>query len=287
MSLGEERLVKYLRFCDAVIIWSFGASAISMFGFHSVRVLGLALGFVTFGSVIKLGGVIVAYVVMSSRTSNAEIAPWIRQWTRAACVITGLAAVYAIVAAPDLVIRLLALVGFVVCVRLFRRVGPLAIGEKGTGWGHSHATGVMFFPGFLGPELDAWLTAGWLVIAIGVRVSMPSLFRPSEQKVHADQLKMRVLAVVNAQNRYHREHGSYSSDVVALRRIGSSLIDSLVVVTADDKSYRVIARDPGGQASCGYWTVTRMGERTSLEIEGVGAGQLVCWTPADTVNKAR
>ena len=111
-----------------------------------------------------------------------------------------------------------------------------------------------------------------------MRVSLPSLFRPSAQKVSADQLKMRVLAVVNAENRYHRVHGSYSSDVVELRRLGTSLIDSLVVVTADDRSYRAVARDPGGRVSCGLWSAARFGEQTPLQIEGAGMDQLVCWT---------
>lgn len=276
-SAGEERLVKYLRFCDFVIIWSLGGSAISLFAWRSVRVLGLALGFLMFGSVMKLGGVVVAYLVMSSRTPNDQIAPWIRQWTRTTCMFAGLAAVWVVVAGTNAE-RVLALVVALSCVMLFRRVGPIAIGEMGMRWGHSHATRVMFFPGFLGSELDVWLTAGWLVIAIVVRVSMPGLFRPSEQKVHADQLKMRVIAVVNAQNRYYRAHGSYSADIAELRRLGSALIDSLVIVTVDARSYRVVARDPRGVVSCGLWSARRIGERTPLQIEGAAAEQLVCWS---------
>jgi len=286
-SAGEERLERYLRFCDILIIWGIGSGGLYLFGWQTVTLRGLALGFLTFGSVLKLGGVMIAYLVMSARTPNAEIAPWIRQWTRTTCVIGGLAALWVLIAGPDAPSRLLALLVGLVCVILFRRVGPLAIGELGARWGHSHATWWMFPRGFLGPTADAWLTAGWLVLAIVVRTSMPSLFRPSAQKVHADQLKMRVLAVTNAQSRYHREHGGYSSDLVELRRLGSSLIDSLVVVTADEKSYRAIARDPGGQVACGLWSATRFGERTPLQIEGTGPNNVICWSTSDSTKKAR
>jgi hypothetical protein len=283
-SVGEARLVQYLRLCDFVIIWGFGTSAISLFGYRSVTVLGLGLGCVTFGSVVKLTGVVIGYLVMSSRTSD-EIAPWIRQWTRTTCVIGGLAAAWALIAGPDTAVRLLGLVVAAACVLLFRRVGPLTIGELDQRWGETRATRWMF-PGAFGPALSAWLTAGWLVLALVVRVSVPSLFRASE-KVHPDQLKMRVLAVVNAESRYHRVHGSYSSDIVELRRLGSSLIDSLVVVKADDRSYRAVARDPGGRVSCGLWSAARFGERTPLQIEGAGMDELVCWTATDSAKKAR
>ncbi len=285
-SVGEARLVQYLRLCDFVIIWGFGTSAISLLGYRSVAVLGLGLGFVTFGSVVKLTGVVIGYLVMSSRTPNDEIAPWIRQWTRTSCVIGGLAAAWALIAGPDAAVRLLALVVAAACVLLFRRVGPLTIGELDQRWGETRATGWMFPAGF-GPALSAWLTAGWLVLAIVVRVSMPSLFRASEQKVNPDELRMRVLAVVNAENHYHRVHGNNSSDIVELRRLGSSLIDSLVVVTADDRSYRAVARDPGGRGSCGLWSAARFGERTPLQIEGAGMDELVCWTAPDSAKKAR
>ena len=284
-SVGERRLAGFLRLCDYVIYFGLSSSA---FGFvmRNVRVLGLTLVVVSFGTVVKLTSVILAYLLMSSRTPNADIAPWIRRWTRTASVIAGLAALWAVIAAHDLATRLLAGVIALLALMLFRRVGSLAIGELGDG-GPSGAREMFFYRGVFGPELDALLACGWLVLAIVVRGSMPSLFRPSEQRVSTDQLKMSVIAVMNAQSRYRREHGTYSSDVAELRRVGSSLIDSPVVVTADDKSYRVIARDPGGQAGCGYWTVTRMGERTPLQIEGVGADQLVCWTSADTARDAR
>jgi hypothetical protein len=284
-SVGEARLVQYLRLCDFVIIWGFGTSAISLFGYRSVTVLGLGLGFVTFGSVVKLTGVVIGYLLMASRTSNDKIAPWIRQWTRTTCVIGGLAAAWALIAGPDTAVRLLGLIVAAVCVLLFRRVGPLTIGELDQRWGEARATRWMFPAGF-GPALSAWLTAGWLVLALVVRVSVPSLFRASEE-VHPDQLKMRVLAVVNAESRYHRVHGSYSSDIVELRRLGSSLIDSLVVVTADDRSYRAVARDPGGRVSCGLWSAARFGERTRLQIEGAGMDQMVCWSATDSAKKAR
>ncbi|MGH7520328.1 MAG: hypothetical protein ACREMI_03520 [Gemmatimonadales bacterium] len=134
---------------------------------------------------MKLAGVIVAYLLMSSRTPNADIAPWIRRWTRTASGIAGLAALW-----------------------------------------------------------------------------------------------------VNAESRYHRAHGSYSDDIAELRRLGSSLIDSLVVVAVDARRYRAIATDPGGRVSCGLWSAARIGERTPLQIEGAGAGELVCWTPSDSAKKA-
>ncbi|HYT62740.1 MAG TPA: hypothetical protein VEL50_02500 [Gemmatimonadales bacterium] len=285
-SVAEERLVRYLRVCDYLFYWGFGTGIVGVIGWRSVRVLGLGLGFMTYGAAAKLAGVVIAYLMMSSRTPNAEIAPWIRQWTRATSVIAFLAAMWALIAGPDSVVRLLALAVAVVCVLLYRRVGSLAIGDLGEQWGPATAQG-MFPLGSFGAEIGAWLTAAWLVLAIVVRVSMPSLFRASEQKVHPDELKMRVLAVVNAESRYHRVHGSYSSDIVELRRLGFSLIDSLVVVTADDRSYRAVARDPGGGVSCGLWSATRIGERTPLQIEGVAPDQLVCWTAPDSSKKAR
>ncbi len=285
-SVGEERLVRYLRVCDYLFYWGFGTGVVGIIGWRSVQVLGLGLGFMTFGAAAKLAGAVIAYLLMSSRTPNDEIAPWIRQWTRVTSVITFLAATWALIAGPDSAVRLLALAVAVVCVLLYRRVGSLAIGDLGERWGPPTAQG-MFPLGSFGAEIGAWLTGGWLVLAIVVRVSLPSLFRPSAQKVSADQLKMRVLAVVNAENRYHRVHGSYSSDVVELRRLGTSLIDSLVVVTADDRSYRAVARDPGGRMSCGLWSAARFGERTPLQIEGAGMDRLVCWTAPDSAKKAR
>lgn len=283
-SVGEERLVAYLRVCNSVFYLGLAPGAAG-FAWSNVKVLGLGLAFVTGATAAKLAGVIIAYLVMSSRTPNAEIAPWIRRWTRGSSAFGVLAAVFALVAGQGLATRLIAVCVGVLFALLFRRVGSLTIAELSEGWGPSGYRAVFLFA-FFSPEIDAWLAGAWLALAIVVRVSMPSLFRPSEQKVHADQLRMRVLAVVNAESRYHREHGRYSSDIVALRRLGSSLIDSLVVVTADDRSYRAVARDPGGRVSCGLWSAVRIGERTPLQIEGVAAGQLVCWTPSDSAKKA-
>jgi hypothetical protein len=283
-SVGEERLVAYLRVCNYVFYLGLAPGAAG-FAWGNVHVLGLGVAFVTGAAAAKFAGVIIAYLVMSTRTPNAEIAPWIRRWTRTASVLATLAAVFALVAGQDFATRLIAVFTGVLSVLLFRRVGRLTIAELGEGLGPTGYGSVFRFSWF-SPEIDVWLAGAWLALAIFVRVSMPSLFRPSEQKVHPDQLKMRVLAVVNAESRYHREHGRYSSDIVELRRLGSSLIDSLVSVTADDRSYRAVARDPGGRVSCGLWSAARIGERTPLQIEGAAAGQLVCWTPSDSAKKA-
>jgi hypothetical protein len=285
-SIGERRLAGFLRLCDYVIYFGLSSSA---FGFvlRNVRVMGLTLVVVSLGAVVKLAGVIVAYLLMSSRTPNADIAPWIRRWARTASALAVLAALWAVIAAHDPATRLLGSVIALLSLLLFRRVGSLAIGELDAGWGSSESRQMFFFRGVFGPEIDALLAGAWLVLAIVVRVSMPSLFRPSEQTVHSDQLKMRVLAVVNAESRYRRAHGSYSDDIAELRRLGSTLIDSLVVVTVDARSYRAIATDPGGRVSCGLWSAARIGEQTPLQIEGAAANQLVCWTAPDSAKKAR
>jgi len=284
-SVGEERLTSYLRFCNYVLYLGLVPGAAG-FAWGNVHVVGLGLAFVTGATAAKFAGVIIAYLVMSTRTPNAEIAPWIRRWTRTASVLATLASLFALVAGQDLATRLIAVFTGVLSVLLFRRVGRLTIAELGEGWGPTGYGSVFWFALF-SPEIDVWLAGAWLALAIFVRVSMPSLFRPTEPTIPPDQLKMRLLAVAGAEHRYHTAHGSYSSDVAELRRLGSPLIDSLVVVTVDARSYRAIARDPSGRTSCGLWGAARIGERTPLQIEGAAAGQPVCWTALDSAKKAR
>lgn len=269
-SDGERRLAGFLRLCDYVIYFGLSSSAAG-FAFQNLRVVGLTLAFVSFGAAVKLVGVIIAYVVMSSRTPNADIAPWIRRWTRTASVLMGLAALYALIAGHDLPTRMLAAVIALLSLLLFRRVGSLSIGELSLGWGPSSSQRMFLVQGFLGPELDAWLAGIWLAGAIIVRTTMPSAFEPAAAGV--EELRARVLQVSIAQHRYHRGHGSYSSDITELRRLDSPRIDSLVVVTVDGQSYRAIARDPRGTVTCGVWA----GAATSVRIPGAAEQQVICW----------
>ncbi len=43
-SVGEERLVRYLRVCDYLFYWGFGTGVVGIIAWRSVRVLGLGLG---------------------------------------------------------------------------------------------------------------------------------------------------------------------------------------------------------------------------------------------------
>ncbi len=276
VSDGERRLAGYLRLCDYVIYVGLSGSA-ATFVFGALRVAGLSLAVVSFGAALKLAGVIVAYLLMSSRTPNADIAPWIRRWTRTASVLMGLAAVYALIAGHDAATRLLAGAIMFFALLLYRRVGSVAIGELSEGWGPQGAQDMFLVRGVLGPELDAWLTGIWLAGAIVVRAAMPSAFQPAP--VSADGLRMRVLAAGTAELRYHTAHRTYSSDIAELRPFATGVIDSLVVVTVDGQGFRAIARDPRGTVTCGIWG----GETTGLRIAGAALLQTVCWRDTTAV----
>jgi hypothetical protein len=275
-GVGERRLAGFLRLCDYVIYFGLSSSAAG-FAFERIRVVGLSLAFVSFGAAVKLIGVIVAYLVMSSRTPNADIAPWIRRWTRTASVIAGLAALYALIAGHDPATRLLAGVIALLSVLLFRRVGSLAIGELSEGWGPSGIRRMFLVRGFLGPELDAWLAGIWLVGAIVARVLVPGAFNKPPHNITQYDLKARVQRVYYAEQHYYQTNRRYSSDLIEIRPLVMPFMDSLVPVTiiVDALGYRAIARHPYDSSSCGLWGGSAL---TALKIEGAWEGQPVCWT---------
>lgn len=61
-SVGEQRLLEFMRLCDLVIFLGFGSTAAGGFVWQSVRVMGFGLGFIAVGATVKLAGVIIAYV---------------------------------------------------------------------------------------------------------------------------------------------------------------------------------------------------------------------------------
>jgi hypothetical protein len=276
VSDGERRLAGYLRLCDYVIYFGLSSSAAG-FVFQNLRVVGLTLAFVSVGAVLKLGGVIVAYLVMSSRTPNADIAPWIRRWTRTASVLMGLAALYALIAGPDLPTRLLAAVIALLSLQLFRRVGSLTPGDLSEGWGPSASRRVFLVQGFLGPELDALLAGIWLVGAIVARLSVPAAFNNPPHNITQYDLKARVQRVYYAEQHYYQTNRRYSSDVIEIRPLAMPFMDSLVpvTITVDALGYRAIARHPYDSSRCGLWGGSAL---TTVKLEGVGEGQVVCWT---------
>ena len=265
-SPGEERLASYLLFCDRFTYFCLASTAI--FAFGVVRLMGLSLELVTYSTLAKIAGVIIAYLAMSSRIPNSEIAPWIRRWTRTASILLALASAWVVVASDSTVLKVGAAVAGLFCLLLYRKVGSLAIAELDA-WGPLSAQRMFGF-GLFGPELDAWVTGFWLASAIVLRTAMPSVYGPGS--VNVDDLKSRLLQVAIAEHRYHSAHGRYSSDLAELRALNPSVRDSLVRVTVDREGWRAVARDSRGSVSCGMW-----GGAPTLRIEGAQIGQTICW----------
>ena len=278
-SEGEKRLEGFLRLCDVVIWLGLGSTVTGGYAWPNAKILGLGVSLVTVSATVKLAGVVLAFLVMSSRKTNDEIAPWIRRWTRTASVFIALIALYVIVAVPSIVVRIGAVLVIWWSVRLRRRAGPISIADLGAGWTSPEGSGILArgtnilggLRGTWGPELDALLTGAWLVGAIVVRSIMPGAFQP--RIADPNELKIRLFEVVQAERRYYAAHRSYSSDVAELGRLGFRGIDSLVSITVEDAGYRALARDPRGRVSCGVWD----GATVRLRIEGTRPAEPTCW----------
>jgi len=278
-SEGERRLEGFLRLCDVVIWLGLGSTVTGGYAWPNATILGLGVSLVTVSATVKLAGVVLAFLVMSSRKTNDEIAPWIRRWTRTASVFIALIALYVIVAVPSIVVRIGAVLVIWWSVRLRRRAGPISIADLGAGWTSPEGSGILArgtnilggLRGTWGPELDALLTGAWLVGAIVVRSIMPGAFQP--RIADPNELKIRLFEVVQAERRYYAAHRSYSSDVAELGRLGFRGIDSLVSITVEDAGYRALARDPRGRVSCGVWD----GATVRLRIEGTRPAEPTCW----------
>ena len=278
-SEGEKRLEGFLRLCDVVIWLGLGSTVTGGYAWPNAKILGLGVSLVTVSATVKLAGVVLAFLVMSSHKTNDEIAPWIRRWTRTASVFIALIALYVIVAVPSIVVRIGAVLVIWWSVRLRRRAGPISIADLGAGWTSPEGSGILArgtnilggLRGTWGPELDALLTGAWLVGAIVVRSIMPGAFQP--RIADPNELKIRLFEVVQAERRYYAAHRSYSSDVAELGRLGFRGIDSLVSITVEDAGYRALARDPRGRVSCGVWD----GATVRLRIEGTRPAEPTCW----------
>jgi len=278
-SEGEKRLEGFLRLCDVLIWLGLGSTVTGGYAWPNAKILGLGVSLITVSATVKLAGVVVAFLVMSSRKTNDEIAPWIRRWTRIGSVFIALLALYVIVAVPDIVARIGAVAVIWWSVSLFRRAGPISIADLGAGWTSTEGAGILArgthvlggLRGTWGPELDALLTGAWLVGAIVVRSVMPSAFEP--RIADPNELKIRLFALVQAERRFYAAHRSYSGDVTELRRLGFTAIDSLVSITVEGPGYRALARDPRGRVSCGVWD----GATVGLRIEGTRPAEPTCW----------
>lgn len=277
-SVGEQRLREYLRLCDLVIFLGIGMTSAGGFVWHSVTVIGFGFGFITVGATVKLAGVIVAYLLMSSRGPSSEIPIWIRRYTRWTALFGALTAVYVFVSHPNSAVQVAAGVAALLCALLFLRVdvGTRAAWDMGVGpsWAE------MRDPNLLGPKwgwgLNIWLTGICLAGAIVLRAAMPSAFKQPPHLISQYDLKARVQRVYYAEQRFYQANRRYSSDVIEIRPIAMPFMDSLVPVsiTIDAQGYRAVARHPYDSSSCGLWGGSAL---TTQRIEGAGEGQVICW----------
>lgn len=278
-SVGEQRLLEYLRLCDLVIFLGIGWTAAGGVVWQSVRVMGFGFGFITVGASVKLAGVIVAYLLMSSRGPASEIPIWIRRYTRWTGLFGALTGVYVFVSQTNGALQIAAGIAALLCALLFMRVDVSKRAEWDMGVGPSWAE--MRSPSQLGPkwgwELNIWLTGICLAGAIVLRTVMPSAFKKPPHNVTQYDLKARVQRVYYAEQGYYQTNRRYSSDLVAIRPMALPFIDSLVpvTITVDARGYRAVARHPYDGSSCGLWGGSAL---TTLKLEGVGEGQPVCWT---------
>jgi hypothetical protein len=269
-----------MRICDLVIFLGLGSTAAGGFVWHSVRVLGFGFGFIAVGATVKLVGVIIAYLLMSSRSPTSAIPIWIRRWTRTSSVFGALTALYVVVAHPNVAVEIAAGFAALLCALLFMRVDSVTRGEWDMGAGPSWAE--MASPiAQLGPawgwELNIWLTGICLAGAIVLRTVMPSAFNKPPHNVTQYDLKARVQRVYYAEQRYYQTNRRYSSDVVEIRPLAMPFMDSLVpvTITIDARGYRAVARHPYDSSSCGLWGGSAL---TTVKLDRVGEGQPVCWT---------
>lgn len=279
-SVGEQRLLEFMRICDLVIFLGFGSTAAGGFVWDSVRVMGFGFGFIVVGATVKLAGVIIAYLLMSSRRPASETPIWIRRWTRTSSLFGALTALYVVVAHPNVGVQIAAGFAAFLCALLFIRVDAVTRGEWDMAVGPSWSE--MASPiGLLGPrwgwELNIWLTGICLAGAIVLRTVVPGAFKQPPHVVTQYDLKARVQRIYYAEERFFQTNRRYSSDVAEVRPLTLPTIDSLVPVsiTVDAQGYRAVARHPYDSSSCGLWGGSAL---TALRIEGAGQGQPVCWT---------
>lgn len=278
-SVGERRLLEYMRLCDLVIFLGIGFTAGGGFVWHSVRVMGFGFGFLTVGATVKLAGVIVAYLLMSSRGPASEIPIWIRRWTRWISLFGALTGVYVLVSHSNSSVQIAAGVAALLCGLLFMRVDVRTRAEWDMGVGPSWAE--VRSPSQLGPKwgwgLNIWLTGICLAGAIVLRAAMPSAFKTAPHPVSQYDLKARVQRVYYAEQRFYQTHRRYSSDIAEIHPLTMPSLDSLlpVSITVDAHGYRAVVRHPYESSTCGLWGGSAL---TALKIEGAGEGQPVCWT---------
>lgn len=277
-SVGEQRLLEYLRLCDLIIFLGIGWTAAGGVVWQSVSVMGFGFGFITVGATVKLAGVIVAYLLMSSRGPASETPIWIRRYTRWTGLFCALTAVYVFVSQSNGALQIAAGIAALLCALLFMRVDVSKRADWDMGVGPSWAE--MRSPSQLGPqwgwELNIWLTGICLAGSIVLRTVMPSAFKKPPQPISQFDLKSRVQRVYYAEQRYYLANRRYSTDVVEIRPSALPFIDSLVPVsiTVDAQGYRAVARHPYDSSSCGLWGGSAL---TALRIKGAGEGQAVCW----------
>src|SRR6266540_124592 len=72
-SEGEKRLEGFLRLCDVVIWLGLGSTVTGGYAWPNAKILGLGVSLITVSATVKLAGVVVAFLVMSSRKTNDEI----------------------------------------------------------------------------------------------------------------------------------------------------------------------------------------------------------------------
>lgn len=279
-SVGEQRLLEFMRLCDLVIFLGIGSTAAGGFVWDSVRVMGFGFDFIAVGATVKLAGVIIAYLLMSSRRPAAEIPIWIRRWTRTSSVFGALIGLYVFVAHPNVGVQIAAGLAALLCALLFIRVDAVTRGEwdmaAGPSWAEMASPIALLGPRW-GWELNIWLTGICLAGAIVLRTVVPSAFKKPPHRVTEYDLKARVQRVYYAEQRFYQANRRYSSDVAEIRPLALPLMDSLVPVsiTVDPQGYRAVARHPYDSSSCGLWGGSAL---TALKIEGAGQGQPVCWT---------
>jgi len=281
-SVGEQRLLEYMRLCDLVIFLGIGSTAAGGFVWDSVRVIGFGFDFITVGATVKLAGVIIAYLLMSSGKPASETPIWIRRWTRTSSVFGVLIGLYVLVAHPNVGVQITAAFAALLCALLFMRVDTVTRGEwdmaAGPAWAGMASPFALLGPPW-GWELNIWLTGICLAGAIVLRTVMPAAFKTPPHPVTQHDLKSRVQRVYYAEQRFHQTNRRYSTDIAEIRPIAMPSLDSLlpVSITVDAQGYRALVRHPYESSTCGLWGGSPL---TALKIEGAREGEPVCWTEA-------
>jgi hypothetical protein len=278
-SIGEQRLLEFMRLCDLVIFLGIGSTAAGGFVWNSPRVMGFGFGFIATGAIVKLAGVIITYLLMSSRRPPSEIPIWIRRWTRTSSVFGALTALYVLVAHPNVAVEIAAGFAALLCALLFMRVDVKTRGEwdmaAGPSWDEMASPIARLGPAW-GWELNIWLTGICLAGTVVLRAVMPDAFKEPPHIIAQYDLKARVQRVYYAEQRYYQTNRRYSSDLVEIHPLALPFMDSLVpvTITIDARGYRAVARHPYDSSSCGLWGGSAL---SSVKLEGVGEGQAVCW----------